>query len=114
MKDTFYFSHDYNARHDEKTKRLIRKYGMEGYGIFWSLIEDLYNNSNEMQADYESISDDLHSDAKLIKSIINDFGLFSVKDDSFCSDSIERRITERNAKSEKARESAIKRWESNR
>ena len=39
-KDTFYFSHDYNARNDEKIKRLIRKHGMQGYGVFWSIVED--------------------------------------------------------------------------
>jgi len=43
-KDTYYFSHDYNCRNDEKIKRLLRKHGMCGYGIFWSIVEDLYNN----------------------------------------------------------------------
>ena len=44
MKDTFYFPHDYNSRTDEKIKLLIRKHGIEGYGIFWAIVEDLYNN----------------------------------------------------------------------
>ena len=55
-KDTYYFSHDYNCRNDEKIKRLLRKHGMSGYGIFWSIVEDLYNNSlnwhNNIQVEY--------------------------------------------------------------
>ena len=42
-KETFYFSHDYNARNDIKIKKLILKHGFCGYGIFWAIIEDLYN-----------------------------------------------------------------------
>ena len=40
MKNTFYFSHDYNARNDIKIKKLIAKHGYLGYGIFWAIIED--------------------------------------------------------------------------
>jgi hypothetical protein len=109
-KDTFYFSHDYNARNDEKTKALIRRHGMPGYGIFWCIIEDLYNNANALRTDYDGFAYDLHSDANTIKSIINDFGLFVFDGDTFGSLSVQRRLAERNTKSEKARLSALKRW----
>jgi hypothetical protein len=110
MKDTFYFSHDYNARSDDKIKPILRKFGMLGYGIFWSIIEDLYNNANALRTDYESIAFDLHSEANIIKSIINDFDLFVVKDCFFGSLSVQKRLEERNSKSLKAKESAFKRW----
>jgi hypothetical protein len=110
MKETFYFSHDYNARTDEKIKKLIKKHGMMGYGIFWSIVEDLYNNANELQLDYEGIAYDLRTDTEIIKSIINDFDLFRIKDKLFGSISIQRRLEERNKKSESARQSAYKRW----
>jgi hypothetical protein len=109
-KETFYFSHDYNARTDDKIKRLIRTHGMTGYGIFWSIVEDLYNNANALRLDCEGIAYDLHTDCEVVKSVINDFDLFTIEDDKFGSFSIERRITERDSKSEKARESAFKRW----
>lgn len=109
-KDTFYFSHDYNARADDKIKRLIRKHGIAGYGIFWTIIEDLYNNANALQTDYEGIAYDLRVDCEMIKSIINDFDLFVIENGSFGSVSIEKRLDERNDKSEKARQSAFKRW----
>jgi hypothetical protein len=110
-KDTFYFSHDYNARNDIKIKRLLSKFGYEGYGIFWALIEDLYNNTNVLRLDYETISFDLRCNIEMVKSIINDFDLFVIEGDIFGSSSIHERLESRNAKSEKARESVLKRWE---
>jgi hypothetical protein len=110
MKDTFYFSHDYNARTDEKIKKLIKKHGMAGYGIFWSIVEDLYNNANALRTDYDDIAYDLRSEDEVIKSIINDFDLFRIEDNFFGSVSIERRLDERSEKSEKARQKAFKRW----
>lgn len=113
-KDTFYFSHDYNARNDPKIKALIRKQGLYGYGLFWAIVEDLYNNANALPTDYESIAFDLRTDLETVKSIINDFDLFVIDGQTFGSLSIERRIEERNEKSSKARVSAEKRWEKHR
>lgn len=110
-KDTFYFSHDYNSRNDSKIKKLISKYGILGYGLFWAIIEDLYNNTNVLPADYECIAFDMRVEESLVKSIINDFDLFVVSDGFFGSQSVERRLNERNDKSKKARESVLKRWE---
>lgn len=45
-KDTFYFSHDYNARNDEKILELRSEYGAEGYGIFWMIVETMAENEN--------------------------------------------------------------------
>lgn len=45
-KETFYFQHDYNARNDDKILELRSKYGAEGYGIFWMIIETMAENEN--------------------------------------------------------------------
>lgn len=108
--NTFYFSHDYNTRSDNKVKKLILKHGMAGYGVFWAIIEDLYNNANALPTDYELIAFDLRVDESLVKSVINDFGLFVIENDTFGSASVERRLNERNLKSENARKSALNRW----
>jgi hypothetical protein len=108
--NTFYFPHDYNARNDIKIKKLFANHGWIGYGLFWAIIEELYNNANALPTDYESIAFDLRSEVTLIKSIINDFDLFQIKDDFFGSLSIQRRLEDRNNKTTKARESAFKRW----
>lgn len=110
-KETFYFSHDYNCRADAKIKRLLVKHGYEGYGIFWAIIEDLYNNANALPTDYESIAYHLRTDYEKVKSIINDFDLFVISGEVFSSLSVERRLYERNEKSVKAKLSAQKRWD---
>lgn len=109
-KDTFYFSHDYNARNDQKIKKLMSKHGYLGYGIFWAIVEDLYNNANALQLDYDSIAFDLRTTTDLVKSIINEFDLFVINGDVFGSLSIQKRLDERDLKSKKARESARYRW----
>jgi hypothetical protein len=110
MKETFYFTHDYNARQDSKIKNLLRKHGIIAYGIYWAIIEDLYQNANALPTDYECIAFDLRTSDEMVKSIINDFDLFVIKDGLFGSLSVQRRIDERDAKSKKARDSAFARW----
>ena len=110
-KDTYYFSHDYNARLDDKIKQLIRKHSMLGYGCYWAIIEDLYNNANALRLDYDGIAFDLRITIEQAKSIINDFDLFVIDGDQFGSMSVERRLNERNEKSIKASQSANLRWQ---
>lgn len=109
-KETFYFSHDYNSRTDEKIKNLIRKHGMTGYGIFWCIIEDLYNNANALRMDIEGIAYEYRVPENIITSILKDFDLFVFNEGNFGSLSVQRRIDERNKKSITARKSAFKRW----
>lgn len=111
MKDSFYFSHDYNSRTDSKIKKLLAKHGMAGYGVFWSIVEDLYNNANALQMDTESIAYDLRVECDFIKSILTDFDLFVIKDGIISSKSVQDRIEKRTEKSLKASESAKARWD---
>jgi len=113
MKESYYFSHDYNARSDPKIKKLLLKYGMQGYGIFWSIVEDLYTNTNVLPTQYDVIAFDLRCDEATVKSIINDFGLFEINGETFGSASVKRRLSERDEKSRKARESVLRRWNKN-
>jgi len=109
-KNTFYFSHDYNARNDIKIKKLLSKHGFIGYGIFWAIIEELYNNANALPTDYDTIAFDLRVDKSLLISVIKDFDLFVFNEDTFGSLSVQSRIEAMNEKSKKARDSASYRW----
>lgn len=108
--NTFYFTHDFNSRSDIKIKKLIMKYGILGYGIYWCIVEDLYQNANALPMHCESIAYELRTSPEIIESIIKDFDLFVYDAENFGSLSVQRRIDERNSKSLKARESAFKRW----
>ena len=112
MANKEYFSHDYNTRSDDKVKLLIRKYGMTGYGVFWSLIEDLYNNANALRLDCDGIAYDLHTDSDIIRWIIFESKLFRITNDEafFSSDTVKERLKLRKTKSIKASESAALRW----
>ena len=109
-KNTYYFSHDYNSRSDEKIQELLIAKGMTGYGIFWSIVEDLYTNANALRTNYKRIAYLLHADEIEVKSVVEDFDLFVIEGDTFRSLSVQRRLDERADKSNKARISAEKRW----
>jgi hypothetical protein len=109
-KETYYFSHDYTARTDAKIKKLLQKHGYLGYGLYWALIEDLYLNENCIEYDIECIAFDLRTNEMIIESIINDFNLFELSNNTFSSISVQKRMEKRNEKSERASLSASKRW----
>ncbi len=112
-KDRYYFSHDSNARHDEKILALRLKHGWAGYGIFWAVIEKMRENADYMCIkDYNLIAFDLRTDASQIKSIIEDFGLFVFTDDGkyFYSERLMDSMQLVEEKSSKARDSALERW----
>lgn len=111
-----YFSHDSNARNDEKIIMLRMKHGWEGYGIYWAIIERLRDSGDYSSVtDYNLIAFDLRTDAAKIKSIINDFGLFSFTENGkrFYSDSLKKRMDIKDEKSDKARRAASIRWSNN-
>lgn len=94
VKGAFYFSHDSNARNDEKLIAVRMKYGIEGYGIYFMILERLLESSNYTSSkEYDVIAFDLRCDVKKIRSIIEDFGLFVVDEKGFYSESLNRRMT---------------------
>ena len=85
--------------------------GWEGYGLFWALIEMLRNESDHrMQKHYKSIAFALHTNEESIKKLVNDFDLFGTDDQFFWSESLLKRMELKEAKSEKMRNAANKRW----
>lgn len=120
MKQTYYFSHDRNARNDEKILALRMKTGMEGYGVYWAIIERLSESTNYMSVkDYNIIAFDLRVSADVIKSVINDFGLFDFSEDGklFYSRSLNQRMIKldnlQKQRSEAGKKSAEKREKNN-
>ncbi|KKN13185.1 hypothetical protein LCGC14_1008830 [marine sediment metagenome] len=105
-----YFSHDYDAREDEKIQELLFDMKMEGYGIYWSIIEMLYKNDGYLQMNCERIAYALHTDEVKVKTVINNFDLFKQHADSFTSTSVLHRIKLRKGKSATARKAAKIRW----
>lgn len=106
-----YFSHDYNSRSDPKIIELQIKHGQAGKGIYWDLVEMLYEQNGYLEiSKIPTYAFALHTDNDTLNSIVREFELFKIKQDKFFSASVLRRIAQRNEKSEKAKESANARW----
>ena len=109
---SYYFSHDCNAQHDPKVTKLLVKMGWEGYGLFWALVERLSSESDyKMKKEYDCIAYALRTDEERIKSLIEDYDLFTIEGEYFYSERLNRGMELRDEKSEKARQSVQKRWD---
>ncbi len=111
-KDAYYFSHDYNARNDPKLVKLQQKLKHEGKGVYWDLIELMYEQGGKLEiAEIESYAYTLRAKFSTLESVIRDFNLFVLDDKFIRSASVERRLAARHEKSEKYAKNAQKRWE---
>lgn len=83
-KDSYYFSHDSNARNDIKMVKIRRALGLEGYGIYFCLIEIL-RDQKDFKLPLTSISDiafELHTSEEKVKTIILAYDLFVIEEDT--------------------------------
>ena len=107
-----YFSHDYNARNDKKLVNLFMKFGLEGIGAYWCIIEMLYEENGYLSlSEYERITFELRTTNDVIKYIVFDSELIQNDGEKFWSNSVLERLKLRSIKSEKARKSITSRWE---
>lgn len=119
MKDR-YFSHDANARSDGKIIKVRLRYGMEGYGIYFALLE-MMSSENDYALPYTdeqfaAIAYDLHTDVDIGEFVgycVN-VGLFETDGNVFWSASFRRRMGEMQEKvqerSQRASNAALARW----
>ena len=108
-KDAYYFSHDANSQDDPKCMLLIDQLGMEGYGIFWALIERL-RQEKEYKLPFAivpSLARRWATSKEKVEVVIKNFALFIIIDDCFFSERLLRSMTE---KSLKASKNAYSKW----
>lgn len=113
-----YFPHDSNSRNSDKLLPVRMKYGAEGYGIYFMILERLRDEKNYVSVkDYNVLAFDLRVDAAKVKSIVEDFGLFAFTDNGECfySEGFNKRMEIKDEKSKKRSEAgkkgAAKRWQ---
>jgi hypothetical protein len=107
-----YFQHDLNSRNDRKLVKLAMRHGMAGVGVYWCIVEMLYEESNLiMRSECERIAFELRVQCDLVESVIADFELFECTENSFFSPSISRRIEAQINVSLGAKKAANTRWE---
>ncbi len=111
MKDAFYFSHDYGARNDPKLVKLQMNEGHKGKGLYWDLIEMMYEQGGFLYiSEIKVYAFELRTECECITNLIRDYDLFKNDGEKFWSESVLNRLKIREEKSIKARKSADSRW----
>lgn len=89
----------------------MNKHKMEGYGIFWALAEFLHYNSNKIDvSEIDLLASDMGVEKEKLESVIYDFNLFTVRKNTISSKRVAQNLKLQKEKSQKARESAMRRW----
>ncbi len=112
-KQAYYFPHFLNARNDNKVLKLRRVLGIEGYGIFFMLLEVL-REQNDMRYPLSGLSElefDFRTSKEKIGTVIHDYDLFKIDNDNFFSPRLIEYMQPYFEKSERARVAANKKWE---
>lgn len=95
-----YFSHDANARNSAKIIRLRMRYGAEGYGVYFMLLERLREEQTySCECDYDMLAFDFRVDANLIRAVVEDFSLFDIDGRRFYSRGFLARMAQKDEKS---------------
>lgn len=94
MKTTKYFPHDADYLDDPRIIKLIERYKMAGYGILFSLYEMLLKHE-----DYRFHHSEIRMHCRrinvktvLVKSVLNDFDLFSFDGEYYSSDDFSQKM----------------------
>lgn len=107
-----YFSHDFNARNDIKLKKVNMELGMQGIGLYWCIVECLYENNGYLDLDQINLlAYELRVEEKLIQDLIDKYDLFKKNKKCFYSKSVLQRLEKINEISRKNKENIKKRWD---
>jgi hypothetical protein len=110
-KKAYYFSHDSNARGDEKLLELRCDMGWEGYGLYWAIIEMLRDATKyQLECNYKRIAFGLNTEPEKVQKVVESFKLFQIKDGSFFSVSLRQRMKKADEISKSASKAAKSRW----
>jgi len=111
--ENVYFPHYVNARNDRKIRRVRKELGVEGYGIFYMLLEVLREQSDLKYPleDIDLLAEDFGTSEQKIRVVICNYKLFEVdKDQLFFSPKQIEYLQPYFAKSNRAKHAALVRW----
>nr|BDD43963.1 hypothetical protein 22 [bacterium] len=84
-KDAYYFPHFANARNDRKIRRLRKQLGIEGYGIYFMVLEVLREQQDFSYPleDVDLLADEFNTSQEKVLAVITNYKLFKVTEDRF-------------------------------
>ncbi|MBR1510547.1 MAG: DUF4373 domain-containing protein [Bacteroidales bacterium] len=94
---TNYLTHDIGARNDPKLMKVQMKMGMAGLGLYWCIVEMLWQFGGYLDSDYDTIAYSLHCSAEEVRQLVEQFDLFICEDGKIRSESVLRRLAHRDS-----------------
>jgi len=111
MKKSYWFEHDYNAANDAKILFLRQQLGMEGYGIYWFIVEQLVQAGGKLPLKVVPVlAMQSQTQESKVSVIITSYELFEIEDGHFFSIRLNEHIETRAQFSEMGKIGAKKRW----
>ena len=111
MLKSLYFSHDYTASEDVKMLYMRQALGIEGVGIFWYIIEKLAQAGGRLPLKIIPVlSMQMQVTEPKVKTVITNYDLFTIEDDSFYSTRLLISLGIREQLQEAGKRGAAKRW----
>lgn len=111
MNKSYWFEHDYSAANDAKILFLRQQLGMEGYGIYWFVVEQLAQAGGKLPLNIVPVlamqGNTLESK---ITSVLTGYNLFEIEDGEFFSKRMIKHIDMRKDFSDFGKLGATKRW----
>ena len=79
-KDAYYFNHYSNARNDRKVRKLRLQLGIEGYGIYFGILENLREQKSFKYpiTDLDVLAADLDTSMQKVEVVVRGYGLFQI------------------------------------
>jgi hypothetical protein len=111
MNKSYYFTHDYNASNDAKVLFLRQQLGMEGYGIYWFIVEQLAQSGGFLPLKIIPVlAMQSQTQETKVKAVIEGYELFEIDAERFFSIRLLDHLNLRKQLSDKGKEGASKRW----
>lgn len=81
-KDAYYFPHFCNARNDRKLRRVRKELGVEGYGIYFMILEVLREQKDFRYPmdDIDLLADEFRTSDQKVRVVVCNYDLFEVDD----------------------------------
>jgi len=111
MNKSFYFQHDYNAANDSKILFLRQQLGMEGYGLYWFILEQLAQSGGSLPLKIIPVlAMQSQTQETKLNAVVWNYELFIIDDKNFFSSRLNEHLALRKHLSDKGKQGAINRW----
>lgn len=112
MNKSYYFQHDYNSANDHKILFLRQQFGIEGYGIYWYVIEQLAQSNGRLPLKIVPVlAMQIQTTHDKVMAVIKNYDLFQIENEEFFSVRLLKQIEFRSELSIAGKDGANKRWE---